>query len=125
MYSTGSPAAAPPCKNCMPNVVLPEPGTPSMRYSRCGVSPPPSTSSSPGMPVEANDLPDGSDGILGDAAQGWCLGSVANLNTSWGLISLGQRFRSVVRLTGMDQRCPSGSVASEPFGADCSPANEA
>src|SRR4051812_24233898 len=41
-------------RNCIARVVLPEPGTPSTRYSRCGVNPPFITSSSPSTPVDAN-----------------------------------------------------------------------
>ena len=37
----------------MPSVVLPEPGTPSTRYNRRGVKPPPKTSSNPATPEAA------------------------------------------------------------------------
>ena len=49
-YRTGSPRRTPSSRNWRASVVLPEPGTPSTRNSRCWANPPHSTSSSPATP---------------------------------------------------------------------------
>src|SRR6478735_6255156 len=78
MYRTGSPSLAPSRKNWSDSVVLPDPGTPSIKYNRLGRKPPPSTLSSPSMPEAAKGF-FGSEETKGADAMKILFGSASTL----------------------------------------------
>src|SRR5579871_1252541 len=60
-YNTGSPVRTSWRRSCRASVVLPEPGSPSTRYRRSGVRPPPRISSRPELPVATCGGADGTE----------------------------------------------------------------